>query len=217
MKVCTDACLFSAWIATKIKDHKIESVLDIGAGTGLLSLMIAQVSTAQVEAVEIDENAYQQAVENFRLSPWNDRLKAHHSDINMFHASVKYDLIISNPPFYENDLLSDDEQRNLALHSTKLDLVQLLKLSKTLISENGQVAILIPFRRMEYFEEEIKKSDFFINRKVKVKQTPTHNWFRCMYILKLSGPDEFPESEIIIKSQDKYTEEFYSVVQDYYL
>lgn len=217
MKVCTDACLFGAWVASKIKDHKIESVLDIGAGTGLLSLMIAQVSAARIDAVEVDESASQQAAGNFEQSPWSGRLHLHHADINFFDAPGKYDLIISNPPFFENDLLSGDVKRNLALHSTKLELAHLLKLSEGMMSEDGRLAVLIPYRRMKFFEEEILKTRLGIEAKVTVRQTEAHDWFRCMYLLNFTSDGKYSESEITIKSGDKYTEQFYSLVQDYYL
>lgn len=217
MKVCTDACLFGAWVAYLIKDHKIERVLDIGSGTGLLSLMIAQVSCAAIDAVEIDNDAYQQSVENFRLSPWADRVNAHHADIAMFDSSVKYDLIITNPPFYENDLLSIDEQRNVALHSRKLELGNLLEISGRLLSESGRMAVLIPYRRVKDFEEKIHSSKFSVLRKVKVRPTPEHDYFRCMYLLSNRTPGDTDKSEMSIKSGDKYTEQFYSLVKDYYL
>ena len=100
MKVCTDACLFGAWIASEIAGNKIKSVLDIGAGTGLLSLMIAQGSDAHIDAVEIDNEAFLQAVENFKSSPWKDRLYARHCAIQVYDPGHRYDLIVSNPPFY---------------------------------------------------------------------------------------------------------------------
>ena len=106
MKVCTDSCLFGAWIADKIEQKIIvpKNILDIGSGTGLLSLMIAQKTNAQIDGVEIDENSYQQSEDNFIESPWNKHLHAFHADIKNWNSGLKYDLIISNPPFYENDL-----------------------------------------------------------------------------------------------------------------
>ncbi|MBL7698837.1 MAG: methyltransferase [Chitinophagaceae bacterium] len=217
MKVCTDACLFGAWIASFVKDRKIERVLDVGAGTGLLSLMIAQVSSARIDAVEIEDGAFLQATENFDASPWAERLKAHHTDIAHYHPGEMYDLIVSNPPFYENDLLSDDEQRNIALHSSKLEFVQLLEISGRLTNESGQLAILIPYRRAKDLEEKISRSPFSASIKVNVRQTPKHQYFRCMYLLSKAPAGETDETEITIKSGDKYTEQFYSLLKDYYL
>lgn len=216
MKVCTDACLFGGWVASLVQNKKIESALDIGAGTGLLSLMIAQSVPAQIDAVELDEDAWRQASENFRRSPWSERLTAIHKDIREYENSHRYDLVFSNPPFYENDLVSEDEKRNLALHSTSFGLQELLKNATRLMQADGLFAALLPFRRVNYFEKELGASGFFIHQKVKVRQTPAHDYFRCMYLLKRNRAS-FEETEIIIKSSHQYTEPFYALLKDYYL
>lgn len=217
MKVCTDACLFGGWIASLAHSIRVEHVVDIGTGTGLLSLMLAQVSGAEIQAADIDKDAFAQASENFLASPWKDRLTAFHADAKTFDKNVRYDLIISNPPFYENDLLSGDDQRNVALHSTSFGLSDLLQTAKRLLSNNGHLAVLIPYRRVKYFDAEIQREGFATQRKVLVKQTPKHDYFRCMYWLTNGTVSETIEREIIIRSSDKYTEEFYSYVKDYYL
>ena len=130
MKICTDACLFGAWLAAK-NDNGLK-MLDIGSGTGLLSLMLAQKTTAAIDAVEIDEAAYTQTVENFAVSPWKDRLQVFHRSIQEYtaafirEASTPYDLIFSNPPFFENHLKSSDPKRNLALHRETLNVADIL-------------------------------------------------------------------------------------------
>ena len=113
MKVTTDSCVFGAWAAKQIKqlEEKPGKVLDIGCGTGLLSLMIAQINKTTIDAVEIEENAFQQANENISNSPWHDLIQTHHADILNFQPEVKYDCIITNPPFYENELKLDKDGR----------------------------------------------------------------------------------------------------------
>ena len=106
MKVCTDACLFGAWAAKQIEIFDLKNILDIGTGTGLLALMLAQSSRAKIDAVEINELAAEQAAANFCNSPWNSQLYVHQKSINRFtqEQNKPYDFIISNPPFFENQL-----------------------------------------------------------------------------------------------------------------
>jgi tRNA1Val (adenine37-N6)-methyltransferase len=209
MKVCTDACLFGAWVAEKTSATRI---LDIGAGTGLLSLMLAQHSDALIDAVEIDEHAYEQARENFNAAPWAGRLNVFHTSIQDFN-NAKYDLIISNPPFYSNDLKSDDRKRNLALHSEALSLEELMSSVDRLLLKPGLFAILLPFHRGVYFEQLAKSHSFFIQEKVLVRQTPKHDYFRVMYLLSnIEPPPETHQSEIIINDHA-----FKQILKEYYL
>jgi tRNA1Val (adenine37-N6)-methyltransferase len=211
MKVCTDACLFGAWIAHEIGNEKIEKVLDIGAGTGLLSLMIAQGNGAQIDAVEIDDHAYAQAVENLAASPWSGRMRVHHCAIQEFEPGYHYDLVISNPPFYEQSLRSPDSKKNLAMHSTRLDAIELFAVTKRLMAKGGRMALLIPYNRVDAIERIIKDNALYVEKKVLVKQTEKHSPFRCMYMLRdvFSG---FEERKITVRD-----EEFSELLKGYYL
>ena len=130
MKVCTDSCLFGAWVAEYLEQEKnsLKTILDIGTGTGLLSLMLAQKTTANIDAVEIEEAASLQASNNFLASPWNNRLQVYHAPIQLFKPihPKSYVFIICNPPFYENNLKTDNQLKNLALHSEALSLANLI-------------------------------------------------------------------------------------------
>ena len=211
MKVCTDACLFGAWLTSEIRDEKIERVLDIGAGTGLLSLMIAQGTGAQIDAVEIDEHAYRQSAENFAASPWSNRMKAHHCAIQQFDPESRYELVISNPPFYEQSLRSPDNKKNMAMHSTHLDAAELFDSMKRLMVQGGRMALLIPYSRFDTIEKIIIDKALWIEKKVVVKQTEKHSPFRCMLMLRdvFSG---FEERKITVKD-----EEFSNLLKSYYL
>jgi tRNA1Val (adenine37-N6)-methyltransferase len=211
MKVCTDACLFGAWIAHEIGNEKIERVLDIGAGTGLLSLMIAQANGAQIDAVEIDDHAYAQAVENFAASPWSGRMKVHHCAIQEFEPGYHYDVVISNPPFYEQSLRSPDSKKNVAMHSTRLDATELFDAAKRLMAKGGRMALLIPYKRIDAIERIIKDNALYVEKKVLVKQTEKHSPFRCMYMLRnvFSG---FEERKITVRDG-----EFNELLKSYYL
>jgi tRNA1Val (adenine37-N6)-methyltransferase len=220
MKVCTEACLFGAWLAaeTQKKNRTINRVLDVGAGTGLLSLMYAQKnSDANIDAVEIDEGTALQGSENFAASPWQARLKVYNKPIQEFSPNANYDIIISNPPFFENALQSNSDKRNVALHSTELSLEELLNTVTGLLGAGGSFFVLLPFHRANYFEALAKSKGFHPAEKVLVKQTPLHDHFRGMFLFTREAAST-RHSEIIIKDeQGKYTEEFTHLLKDYYL
>lgn len=220
MKVCTDACLFGAWVADKIQSEKIraKNILDIGTGTGLLSLMLAQkITEAALDAVEIDEAAYTQAKANFEASSWKERLQAHHTSIQNFRKNALYDVIISNPPFYENDLKSNDNKRNTALHSSDLSFEELLRCVKKNLNSTGRCFVLLPFHRTDHFEKVALSDAFFLTEKVFVKQSSIHSWFRTfLYFSKHQTATK--QSELVIQAADgKYSEGFISLLKDYYL
>ena len=226
MKVCTDACLFGSILAGKISGWFYSSFegsrrvycLDIGTGTGLLSLMIAQKNNfVKVDAVEINEDAAVQAKDNFQSSLWNNRLQLICADVKKFQFNKKYDFIFSNPPFFEDDLKSIQPQRNTALHSTDLSLKELLHIIKNNLAENGSFAVLLPYHRTEYFEKLCKEESFHCNEKVLVKQTPKHNFFRS--ILFFSQKDiPVQQKEIVIQTEsNQYSDKFKILLRNYYL
>lgn len=218
MKVCTDACLFGAFTANRLP-FTAHRILDIGTGTGLLSLMLAQkLNDVMFDAVEIDEAAAQQAKENFETSPWKERLHVCNDSIQSFASTTnkKYDIIISNPPFYESNLKSSDAKRNLALHSAALKLDELAVIAERLLNDDGSIFILLPYHRAEDLQQLIT-GRFFIKEKVFIKQTPMHNYFRTMFWLTKQFASEH-QSEIIIMNEDsKYTNECADLLKDYYL
>lgn len=217
MKVCTDACLFGAWAAGQLQKHTCFNILDIGTGTGLLSLMLAQKTTAQIDAVEIDKEAYEQATENVLQSTHNKAIKVFHSSINNFYPGYKYDFIISNPPFFEADLKSTQQSKNDAKHDTALTLDVLCLKAKELLNDDGCFAVLLPFHRTDYFITEALKQNLHCNEKVFVKQSPNHSHFRSMLLLSASKT-KIVEKEISIKDAvGNYSTVFTQLLKDYYL
>jgi tRNA1Val (adenine37-N6)-methyltransferase len=211
--------MFGAWIASKIEDKTInpENILDIGTGTGLLSLMLAQKTNATIDAVEIDKNAFEQASQNVNASPWNNQIKIFNADIKKWNPPLKYDLIISNPPFYESDLLPENEAKSISKHSAALSLEELVAIAKNLLKEDGIFTVLLPFHRSVLFENLASKHSFFVREKIKVKQTPSHNYFRTMLILRKTKI-EIIESELTIKvNENENSDEFKDLLKDYYL
>jgi len=223
MKVTTDACLFGAWVAEEDKSEKIitKNVLDIGTGTGLLSLIYAQKnSLAEIDAMEIDQDAYAQAKENAAASSFAERINIIHDDVKRFTFSEKYDCIISNPPFYEKEISSDNEKKNIAHHHLGLLFEELLGIIKGNLSSSGTFYLLLPFKRSEEIKKIILKEDLYVSKIVFVKQSTKHNYFRIMIAGKLSQEDH-PETLIeeisIWDDQQQYKKEFKELLKDYYL
>ncbi len=222
MKVCTDACLFGALVAgcktCLSTDKQFVNCLEIGTGTGLLSLMIAQKNNAlKIDAVEIDAVAAGQASENVAASPWAENIKVFNEDILRFSYEKKYDCIISNPPFFEDDLRSADKAKNNAKHNTSLNLLQLLQVVESYLSADGFFAVLLPYHRVGYFIEESEKAGLHLSKQILVKQTIKHKFFRgILFFSRKKTPPQL--MEIIIKdAEHNYTPEFADTLKDYYL
>ncbi len=218
MKVCTDACLFGAWVAAAVEAGRITTnrILDIGAGTGLLSLMLAQKSQALVDAVELDPAAADEAAANFLASSWAHRLRVVKADVRLVEFEHKYDLILSNPPFFENDLASADDKRNLALHSSALSLEELLSVIQHCLEDNGRFAILLPYHRKGFFTALAEANGFSVEEEVSVRQTNEHAYFRSMMLFGRSGKIT-RISNISIRNGAEYSTAFVHLLKDYYL
>ena len=243
MKVCTDSCILGAWTVNRLMDAV--KILDIGTGTGLLPLMLAQKTNGIMDAIESDPEAAAQAGENIAESPWYDRIRILEGDVRLFSFENKYDFIISNPPFYESDLRSPVAKKNKAKHNESLTLDQLLTIMSLNLRANGSCSILLPFHRTEYFEKSAAEQGFFLKEKLTIRQTPGHDPFRSILLFKNEkSPVYFPRKpypneksaaqfpaglqlnekspailseQLIIKdSRGRYTSEFSDLMQDYY-
>ncbi|MBP6430532.1 MAG: methyltransferase [Ferruginibacter sp.] len=214
MKVCTDACVFGAYIAQYLSTQKINNVLDIGAGTGLLSLMIVQKNNTQIDAVELNEEAYKQAKENCEHQK---SISVHHENIINYNSTIKYNFIISNPPFYQGDLISLKKNKNQAKHDEGLTLQQLLQNIKRLIEDNGEFAVLLPYSRVNEFELMANELNFYIKDELLIKQTPKHNYFRGIQIYSSTQIKKSIIELTIKDDQNNYTTAFVALLKDYYL
>ena len=218
MKIGTDSVLLGAWCPL---DNTPFSVLDIGSGTGILSLMLAQRSNAaQIDALEIDEKAYEQAVDNFEKSPWSDRLFCFHAGLDEFveEPEEEYDLIVSNPPFYSEDYKSNDEQRDLARFQDAMPFEDLIEAADLLLSENGILSVIIPFKEEEKFINLANEFELYPFKITRIKGTPTTEIKRSLLAFSRKENSKFPIDVLIIEtSRHQYTEEYIALTKDFYL
>jgi tRNA1Val (adenine37-N6)-methyltransferase len=217
MKVCTDSCILGAYANAK----PASQVLDIGAGTGLLSLMLAQRSGANITALEINQDAAAQAAGNFAASPWAGRITMHPESLQQFRLKNKqlFDLIISNPPFFQASQRSPDAAVNLARHTETLTFQEIIGFAKDFLTpETGKLLILLPPPEMLTFEKLAQNSVFF---KTKSLQIFTQTNGKRIRIIQEFGLNRvaYPGSEILfIRNPDQtYTSQFRELLKEYYL
>jgi tRNA1Val (adenine37-N6)-methyltransferase len=216
MKVTTDSCLFGAWVADQISEQQF--ILDIGGGTGLLSLMLAQKnSNFEIISVEIENNCFQQLKENILQSSFSNQIMPVHANILDFKSTAKFNTIISNPPFYENQLKSDQTSVNQARHEESLSLQNLFSSVDSLLYTDGVFYVLLPYYRMNEAVQLANQVGFYPALITQVKQTPSHQPFRVMFRFEKTN-QECKHTEITItESNSNYTATFVDLLKDYYL
>lgn len=218
MKIGTDAVLLGAWCPI---DNSPFSVLDIGAGTGILSLMLAQRSNAeQIDAIEIDEEAYEQCVENFEASPWSDRLFCFHAGLDEFidEPEDEYDIIISNPPFYSENYKTDNDSRDLARFQDALPFKELVDAAQLLLSENGIFAVIIPFKEEERFIDLCAEVELFPVKVTRVKGSHTTPIVRSLLAFKRYELPILEADELVIEiNRHEYTDDYVNLTKAFYL
>ena len=222
MKVTTDGCLFGAWVAKLVHNDKmkVDSILDIGTGTGLLTLMLGQQTNASIDAIEIDKEAAEQAKENVLNSPWADKISIIYGDVKEFSGKQQYDVIVSNPPFYENELKSDNNKKNKAHHDESLLLNDLAAIIQRNLKPQGVFYLLLPYKRNHEIETCIANNKLAILHKTFVKQSTKHNYFRILLSGKHfeNNKEDFDTTEIAIRNEkQEYTPEFIALLTNYYL
>jgi len=217
MKIGTDSVLIGAWTSLEKNPN---SILDIGSGTGILALILAQRSQAeQIDAIEIDNMAFEQCVENFENSPWSDRLFCYHASLQEFAEEMDetYDLIISNPPYYSEDYKSENMQRDIARFQDALPFDLLLSCSANLLSEHGILSVVIPFKEEEHFIELAAQANLFPKRILHVKGNPSSKIVRSLIEFSIINSDVKIEEMVIETSRHRYTKEYINLTKDFYL
>lgn len=216
MKVTTDASLFGAWIAHQVSDAT--RLLDVGAGTGLLSLMVAQACKGEIDALEIEASCFKQLSENISASQWSDRIHPQHQDFKTFETEQHYDCIFSNPPFHQDQLATGNKATDLARHEAGLTLESLISKCSSISTSNGKLFLLIPFYRTAEVIAIAKKQGWHEFTRSCVSQSPKHGYFRTMIGFQLHESKAIQESALSIKVEDDaYSPEFMQLLQSYYL
>lgn len=224
MKVGTDGVLLGAW--TPITGTE-KSILDVGTGCGLLALMLAQRTTsAYVDAIEIEDQAYEQAVENFENSDWNDRLFCYHGAFQEFSETPEdsYELILCNPPFHSGNPSTKNPQRSIARsESVSLSLLDLVIGSTALLSDHGRLSVIIPYSKETRFLELCATNKLFPKSITRVKGTASAPIKRSLILLEKIKPTKALNETLAIdqliieKSRHRYTDAYREITQDFYL
>lgn len=223
MKVTTDACLFGAWVAHLIQERtmNLHQVLDMGTGTGLLPLILAQKHPSlQISAIEIDKEAAEQALENVKASPWHHQITVICQDIQTYSPNHSFDLIISNPPFYQDDLRSPDPRKNKAHHDGGIFFPLFLQRLQDLLREGGSYCIMMPYKRKGEVLQLLEGSSLRVNELVNVRPS-IHKDFSRIFIAgtkETASSEAHPEKDLtIIQENGTYSKEFIHLLNHYYL
>lgn len=214
MKVGTDGVLLGAWIS--IREGNI---LDIGTGTGLIAIMLAQRSKKTlIDALEVEDEAYKQAKENIAACNWKNRISTHHIPAQNFKPTTKYDLIISNPPFFLASTKAPNEERNTARHTDSLSFDDLIASVIRLLNSDGIFSLILPINEAELFTDLATTQHLFLNKKCVIKPNPTKSAKRVLMEFSFSKTDIVSE-ELTIETatRHQYTKEYISLTQDFYL
>jgi tRNA1Val (adenine37-N6)-methyltransferase len=214
MKISTDAILLGSMAAA----YQPKKILDIGTGTGVIALMIAQrFPQANVSAVELDSDAAKQASENFLESRFSARLTLIHQRIQVFSEAEKFDLIVSNPPFFPDHLKSQDPKRSQALHTDQLSFAELIDKTFRILSDQGKFWVILPPRQMQDFESLAIKSGLFPFQKVKVKDSLIKAHHREVVGFSFLN-QELKLSELILKDETgNYTPAYTNLLSGFLL
>ncbi|MCW3122217.1 MAG: methyltransferase [Flavipsychrobacter sp.] len=216
MKVTTDACIQGAW--TPLLPH-VHRALDIGAGTGLLSLMLAQRNAdITIDAIELDNEAATQASNNVAASSWENRINIIAGDVCTHPFSCRYDMIISNPPFFNNSLLSDKQNKNLARHTLSLTYTDLLNAISANLSDDGYASVLLPYAEYKIWQSLLLKGGWVEFNRLEICHSPNAAVKRVICVFGKKELEVIQQETLVIKdTEGKYMPQFTALLSPYYL
>ncbi len=215
MKVGTDSVVLGAW--ADIGDAQF--ILDIGAGSGVISLMMAQrsTSTTHIDGVELEANDAAQAAQNVLESPWPDKVSIHHTSIQEFESPYRYDVIISNPPYFVNSSPSPDKVRTQTRHTVSLDYETLLSALRRYLTNNGKANVILPATEGEQFIALAREKGFCTSRYVVFRTRPEKPAERLLVELRFTETStEYGEVVLYIQGT-AWSSDYKKLVQDFYL
>lgn len=217
MKVGTDAVLLGSWVFP----NGSRQILDIGTGTGIIALMLAQKTEAQIHAIDIDDLSVKQAVQNFETSKFHNRLSVSHTSLQDFarHSNRKFNLIVTNPPYFQASVKSSDEHRSNARHADILPFEELIDGVIKLLDEKGKFCLILPKNEALQFRELAEKRGLHLSKLMRVKGRADKDTEKRHLMQFEFKPTEFSESSLTIERDERhtYTEEYKSLTKDYYL
>jgi tRNA1Val (adenine37-N6)-methyltransferase len=213
MKVGTDAML----LGSLVKSQNPTSILDIGTGTGVIALMMAQrFGEAQVQGIEVDQNACIEAGLNFKRSSWSDRLSAVHGDVLNHEFDQTFDLVVSNPPYYENSLLSDDDRTSRAKHAEFLPVRELLKKVKQSLTSNGQFWVIIPAENTVGWIDAARSESLVVNQSISIIGKEGQGEKRSVLVFGNEAVAVIYSTLTIRDRQNRYTKEYIELTKEFH-
>lgn len=216
MKTGTDAVLLGAWVNTE-NTHRI---LDAGTGCGIIALMLAQRTQAIIDAIDIDKDSCEEAAFNFSRSQWNKRLHVSHTDLKEYiqTTNVRYDLIVSNPPFFADSVKTKHHRRNLARHNDSMSSDMLLEAAGTLLHNNGRLGIVMPYKEGKLFMNKALDSGLRLHRLLNIIPVRGRMPNRMNFEMGRQAPFEAWSGEFVIReSNGTFTTEYNELLKNYYL
>jgi len=217
MKIGTDGVLLGAWAEVS----QAQQILDIGTGSGVIALMLAQrTETARIHAVEVETEAYHQACENVQASPWADRLSVYHAAIQDFAQSsgIQYDLIVSNPPFFSGGTFSGSQDRNSVRHTVKLPHGDLLQVARKLLSAEGSFCVILPLIEGLRFAELAQNYHLFCTKMTEVRPKAEKPVERLLMQFQRNARPLLKDSLVVQhEERNDWTEDYIKLTGAFYL
>lgn len=216
MRVGTDAVLFARWVGVSCSDR----VLDVGTGSGIIPLMLAQREAGRVDAIELDFDSCEEARQNFEISVWSDKLAVFNEDVRFFadNAKEKYDLIVSNPPFYSSDVKPIREKKVMARHVSTLSYQDLLVSARKMLKDDGRLAVVLPYYESRLFIKDAEKQGFYLQKEFLISPIEGKEPNRVNLQFGLNNQQCDDRVLFTIRNKDYlYTAEYKEFLKDFYL